>query len=151
MSSLSDDLIVWKKLISEILRNSQTFQIIRKPEHQIVSYSQSFRRPASLKNKPSEISRYSQCFSGILRSSDHQIIRVAAIKLLRSSVPQTLKYIKRISDYQSFSHSVIPIFSDYFRLFQIISDYFSKSFHQIPRIADPYVFSDYQILSTSDP
>ena len=77
MSSLSDDLIVWKNLISEILRNSQTFQIIRKPEHQIVSYSQSFRRPASLKNKPSDILRNFQIFSvffrhsQIIRSSDH--------------------------------------------------------------------------------
>ena len=77
MSSLSDDLIVWKNLISEILRNSQTFQIIRKPEHQIVSYSQSFRRPAGLKNKPSDILRNFQIFSvffrhsQIIRSSDH--------------------------------------------------------------------------------
>ena len=120
MSSLSDDLIVWKKLISEILRHFRSSEsqnirlsvILRASEGQLVwkINLQIF----------SEISRYSQCFSGILRSSDHQIIRVAATKLLGSSVPQTLRYIKRISDYQSFSHSVISIFSDYFRLFQQI-------------------------------
>ena len=72
---LSDDLNIWEKLISQLLRIYQTFQNIRGSEHQIISNSQITRQPVSKKAMPSDIIRNFQKLSDILRLfqtfSDH--------------------------------------------------------------------------------
>ena len=132
---LSDDLNVWKKLISELLRHYQTFQNIRGSEHQIISNFQTTRQPVSKKAISSDIIRnfqklsdilrlfqtfsdyfrHSQTISDILRSLGHQMISMTEIQIVRFSVLQIIRYFQVISVYQTVGWSDLQAFSDNFR------------------------------------
>ena len=169
MSWLSDDLNVWKKLISELLRNYQTYQNIRGSENQIISNSQTTRQPVSKTNIPSDNIRNFQTFSDhfrqsqIIRLSDDQHGRNPDCQIFSTSGHQIFSGHFRLSDswlirpsgilrsFQTIRQSVDQVFrhSQTIRYFQANSDYQTVGWSDLQTFSDHFRLSDSQLIRSS--